>query len=305
MSQSSRGVSGSVHDRIHVEIGALAPGLGNNLFTRAELRYAGDPDAPSALTHWSVGNTPPANAYGSPFGSSYRLPHSWRGADGERAREFSQNIPGGTLQLIVRTDRANYDDTDWLATGMWWARTTTAPYTAFGVFADGGDPFDHSGLASLAGTATYAGAAHGVISHGYEPRDVRTDLFRDVNVLFEGTAELTADFGAASASDHGSVSGSIHGMKAGDSTWSLPLPLITLGEAQLGGSGGARRASFDGAASMTYAEANWSGKWGGQFFGDAAAGATGADAHPSSAAGTFGATAGVGSSFVGTFEVHR
>ena len=49
----------------------------------------------------------------------------------------------------------------------------------------------------------------------------------------------------------------------------------------------------------------WSGQWGGQFFGNAAAGATGAAAHPSSAAGTFGVSAGEGRSFIGTFEVHR
>ena len=303
VSQSSRGASGSVHDRIHVEIGALAPGLGNNLFTRAELRYAGDPDAPSALTHWSVGNTPPANAYGSPFGSSYRLPHSWRGADGERAREFSQNIPGGTLQLIVRTDRANYDDTDWLATGMWWARTTTAPYTAFGVFADGSDPFNHGTFPSLTGTATYAGVAHGVFSHGYDPTDVRTNLFRDVNVLFEGDARLTADFSDASA--QGSVSGSISGMRSNGTFYIPGAPEITLGEARPGDRTFWGRANFAGAASMTYAGQSYSGSWGGQFFGNAASGAEGADKHPSSAAGTFGVTTGVGSSFVGTFEVHR
>ena len=305
MSQSSRGASGNVHDRVHVEIGALAPGLGNKLFTRAELRYAGNPFAPGALTHWSVGNTPPANAYGSWYGSSYRLPASWRGAAGERARKFSQNIPGGTLQLIVRTDRANYDDTDWLATGMWWARTTTAPYTAFGVFADGSDPFNHGTFPSLTGTATYAGVAHGVFSHGYDPTDVRTNLFRDVNVLFDGIATLTADFGSAYAS--GSVSGRISATRSGD-RYMPGLPEILLGEASLAGRVLGFEVSdsvFRGDASMTYAGQSYSGSWGGQFFGNAASGATGANARPTSAAGTFGVTAGVGSSLVGTFEVHR
>ena len=312
VSQSSRGASGNVHDRVHVEIGALAPGLGNKLFTRAELRYAGNPFAPGALTNWSVGNTPPADAYGSWYGSSYRLPASWRGADGERAREFSQSIPGGTLQLIVRTDRANYDDTDWLATGMWWARTTIAPYTAFGVFADGGDPFDRNDIRSLTGTATYTGVAHGVFSHGYAALDQRTNLFRDVNLLFTGDATLTADFG--SDRGNGSVSGSISNMKSGSAPGAAHIlpgyPTIALGEAALSGFQvlpGVResRAKFDGAASLTYAGQSYSGSWGGQFFGNAASGATGANAHPSSAAGTFGVTAGVGSSFVGTFEVHR
>ena len=301
VSQSSRGADGDVHDRVHVEIDAIPPGLysDNRPTYHVELRYAGDPDAPGRLTHWSIDTRP--RPY-SPITGSDPVAPSWTGADGERAQRFSRNIPGGQLQLIVRTDRTTWRDTDWLATGMWWTRTTTAPYTSFGVFAGGGDPFSHPRFPSLAGTATYTGAAHGVFSHGYAPGDVRATSFPGVNVLFSGTASLTADFGDALA--HGSVSGSVYGLQAGDQYFP-GLPLITLGDASLGRPGAAVYPGFEGAASMTYAGEDYSGGWGGQFFGNAAAGATGADAQPSSAAGTFGVTAGEGSSLVGTFEVHR
>ena len=312
VSQSSRGADGAVHDRVHVEIDAIPPGLysDHRPTYHVELRYAGDPDAPGRLTHWSIDTRP--RPY-SPITGSDPVAPSWTGADGERAQRFSRNIPGGQLQLIVRTDRTTWRDTDWLATGMWWTRTTTAPYSSFGVFAGGGDPFfTNEFYPPLAGTATYTGVAHGVFSHGYAPGDVRTSLFPGTNLLFSGDARLTADFGDAS-SRGGSVSGSIFNMTSGSagssesavgSTLHLPgNPTITLSAADVVYLDIAD--DFAGAASMTYAGRDYSGRWGGQFFGNAAAGATGADAHPSSAAGTFGVTAGVGSSLVGTFEVHR
>ena len=307
VSQSSRSAGGGVHDRVHAEIDAIPPGLysDNRPTYHVELRYAGNPLAPGRLTHWSIDTRP--RSY-SPTAGSDPVAPSWTGADGERAREFNQNIPGGQLRLIVRTDRTTWRDTDWLATGMWWTRTTTAPYTSFGVFADGGDPFDRNDIRPLAGTATYTGVAHGVFSHGYALRDVRAASFPGINLLFSGDARLTADFG--STRGDGSVSGRIYGMKSGGE-YMLGLPEIALGEASLGAGAGSGlgfalpRSNFEGAASMTYAGESYSGGWGGQFFGNAAAGATGADARPSSAAGTFGVTAGEGSSFVGTFEVHR
>ena len=317
VSQSSRGASGSVHDRVHVGIGAPGPGFytDNRPTYHVELRYAGNPSAPGRLTQWTIDNRPPPGTYSSPLGSTYRLPRSWTGPDGERAQRFSQNIPGGELKLFVRTDRADWSDTDWLATGMWWTRTTSAPYTSFGVFADGGDPFDRNDILPLTGTATYAGVAHGVFSYGTDtPLDQRASSFPGTNLLFEGNASLTADFGSARAG--GSVSGRIYNMKSGSAPgaaeYAPGFPEITLGDASLGGLGGLfggggslPRANFEGAASMTYAGRSYSGHWGGQFFGNAAAGAAGADARPGSAAGTFGVTAGRGGSLVGTFEVHR
>ena len=50
------------------------------------------------------------------------------------------------------------------------------------------------------------------------------------------------------------------------------------------------------------------GKWGARFYGSPADGATGADRHPGSVAGTFGATTGNGDNswtFMGAFGAHR
>ena len=281
VSQSSRGASGRVGDRVHAEIGWS----GSDPTFRVELR-----DGTSGpLTHWAFDSESPNR----PAGYFTR----WTAPGGAaRGAAFRSGVPGGGhMQLFVRTDRTGAADTDWLATGMWWASTTNAPRESFGVFADGGDPLNRhnrSHFGRLTGTATYTGAAHGVFSHAVGGEN---------NVLFRGTATLAADFGTAFSSDPGSVSGRIDDMKSGRA--SLPLlPEITLGRTGLDR---VRPGLFGGSASMTYAGENYSGGWGGQFFGNADASATGADAHPSSAAGTFGVAAGEHSSFVGAFEVRR
>ena len=287
VSQSSRGASGRVGDRVHAEVGWS----GSDPTFRVELR-----DGTSGpLTHWAFDSESPNRPAG--YFTRWTAPDG--AAHGGRGGAFRSGVPGGgNMWLFVRTDRTGAADTDWLATGMWWASTTSAPYGFFGVFADGGDPV-HGNVLSLAGTATYTGAAHGLFSYYFED-DVAGD---EHYTLFQGTARLAADFGGASA--HGSVSGRIDGMKSGDRL--IPqAPAITLGEASLDHNAGRHLhpGAFTGSASMTYAGENYSGKWGGQFFGNAAAGAAGAGAHPSSAAGTFGVAAG-GHAFVGTFEVHR
>ena len=310
VSQSSRGGSAThdrahadvpwSHDRTHVQVGWS----GGGPTYRVGIRHAGDPGYPGSLTHWSV------DSESSNRAADYFT--RWTGPDGARGGAFRAGIPGGNLKLFVRTDRTGAADTDWLATGIWWSQTTSAPHESFGVFADGGDVVnDQMRLWQLAGTATYAGVAHGVFSHYAAAEGNEGD---ENHVLFQGSASLTADFGAARAVDHmddaivGTVSGSIYNMKSGSAPGAahyVPgLPTITLGDASVDPTG-YRRGSFRGATSMTYNGATYSGRWGGQFFGNPAAGATGADAHPSSAAGTFGVTAGEGSSFVGTFEVKR
>ena len=279
VSQSSRGRSSRSGDRVHAEVGWR----GDRPTFRVGLRYASDPEEAGSLTDWLLGSD----------GHDYFT--RWTGPDGTHGGVFHESLPGGNLKLIVRTDRTGAADTDWLATGMWWSSTENAPRESFGVFADGGDPVHVQTRArQLAGTATYTGGAHGVFSY--------RDAGNDRNVPFQARATLAADFGDASA--FGSVSGRIHDMRAG--RVSLPgLPAITLREGSINGSDWERTGTFRGFTAMEYAEQSWRGQWGGQFFGNAAAGATGADAHPSSAAGTFGASAGEGRSFIGTFEVHR
>ena len=297
VSQSSRreGATTKVGDRVHAEVGWR----GDRPTFRVGLRYAErgrasrfgpendlpvfheELPAPGSLTDWTLDS-----------GSSNSFTR-WTGPDGTHGGAFHDSVPGGSLKLLVRTDRTSATDTDWLATGMWWSYTANAPHAAFGVFADGGDPVKHKArLQQLAGTAAYAGVAHGVFSYA-DASDRR-------NVPIQARATLAADFGDASA--YGTVSGLIHDMKAG--RVSLPgLPEIALSGHVVGG--WYRRGSFRGGARMTYAGGSYDGEWGGQFFGNADTGATGAAAHPSSAAGTFGVAADAGHSFIGTFEVHR
>ena len=289
VSQSSRGASGRVGDRVHAEVGWS----GSDPTFRVELR-----DGTSGpLTHWAFDSESPNRPAG--YFTRWTAPDG--ATHGGRGGSFRSGVlpGGGRMWLFVRTDRTGAADTDWLATGMWWASTTSAPYGFFGVFADGGDPF-HGNIASLAGTATYTGAAHGSLTYFADDGDGNTET----HILFQGSARLAADFGGASA--HGSVSGRIDDMRSGDRL--IPGgPAITLGEASLDHNASRHLppGAFTGSASMTYAGENYSGKWGGEFFGNPSAGAAGAGAHPSSAAGSFGVAAGFLHAFVGTFEVHR
>ena len=289
VSQSSRGGSGRVGDRVHAEVGWS----GSDPTFRVELR-----DGTSGpLTHWTFDSESPNRPAG--YFTRWTAPDG--AAHGGRGGRFRSDVPGdGRRRLFVRTDRTGAEDTDWLATGMWAVETTSAPYRFFGVFADGGDPF-RGDIAPLAGTATYTGVAHGLFT--YYSEDSAGDE-ENHHILFQGSARLAADFGGASA--HGSVSGRIDDMRSGDRL--IPGgPAITLGEASLDHNASRHLppGAFTGSASMTYAGENYSGKWGGEFFGNPSAGAAGADAHPSSAAGTFGVAAGFLHAFVGTFEVHR
>ena len=285
VSQSSRGRFTRTADRVHAEVGWS----GDRPTFRVGLRYASDLEEAGSLADWWLDSESPSQSEG------YFT--RWTGPGGAaHGGRFRSGVPGGGhMTLVVRTDRTGAADTDWLATGMWWSSTENAPRKSFGVFADGGDPVRVQTRArQLAGTATYTGGAHGVFSY--------RDAGNDRNVPFQARATLAADFGDTSA--FGSVSGSIHDMRAG--RVSLPgLPAITLRESSINSINWERTGTFRGFTAMEYAEQSWRGQWGGQFFGNAAAGATGAAAHPSSAAGTFGVSASEGRSFIGAFEVHR
>ena len=284
LSQSSRG-----DDRVHAAVGWS----GGEPTWRVELRHSEPPGSPGGdrgrLTHWALDSERSNQADG--YFTSWTEPGGATRGGGFR----SVHSGGGALNLFVLTDRRSAADTDWLATGIWWSyNADRAPYSSFGVFADGGDVYNRA--AQLAGTATYTGAAHGLFSHW--DTDNSTN-----NVPFRGSARLTADF--ADAANSGSVSGRIYGMTSGGQ--SFPgLPAITLRSAGLE-TDRVNLGVFAGHAGLTWAGRTYSGKWGGQFFGDPGAAAAGAAAHPRAAAGTFGVTAGAGerSAFIGTFQVRR
>lgn len=223
---------------------------------------------------------------------------------GRQGALFRHESRQSKLWLAIDTDYSGAGDTDWLATGIW-ALTPNdgaANKYRFGVFADGGDVFSTAGVAGLTGSATYTGRAGGVWS-------TVSGTARS-NAFFEADVALTADFDATELNGlphfaHGVVSGRVHNF-ATDAA--IPgAPELTLAGAAIGMTGYAG-GGHRGSTSMTFDGATWTGTWGGQFFGNPAAGATGAAALPGSVAGTFGAATGSGDSvrsFVGAFGAHR
>ena len=157
----------------------------------------------------------------------------------------------------------------------------------FGAFVDGNDPFTQANLAGLTGTATYVGdatAVYSVVSTGrhYFP---------------DATASLTARFGDGTAL--GTIEGRIHDITGeGPASDSYDGVAVNLGSAAIGG---ANSGFFTGDVSTTGTDSPFTGKWGGQFYGNGAA-----TDPPGSVAGTFGAaTANGGESFVGVFGADR
>ena len=185
---------------------------------------------------------------------------------------------GGRRWIGLRTDRESQADTDYLVFGIWAylpddeARVEDLEV---GVFADGDDPFAGASLTALTGTAEYRGESNGIYSYP----DSESPGGRAID-FFEADALLTANFGAADAA--GTISGRITDPEVeGDPVGEPGEIVVELSAAPIGtGDGG----FFAGAASMEFNGLSHAGQWGGEFFGNGAAG-------PGSVAGTFGVTA--------------
>jgi hypothetical protein len=177
------------------------------------------------------------------------------------------------------------DDPDYLVGGIW----VYAPDGAsgpedyeFGAFVDGNDPFTAANLDGLTGTAEYAGEATGVY----------TDATEDRNYFFDADVSLTANFDDADEE----ISGTISGFEVdGDPVEGDPMLMLETAGIEITN-------FFTGDTSMTFDGDDFTGKWGGQFYGN---GANAAD-HPGSVAGTFGgATVDGDKAFLGVFGAHR
>ena len=164
----------------------------------------------------------------------------------------------------------------------------------FGLFASGDDPFVVSNLMGLAGTSTYAGRATGMYG----------EMLRPETGSFSADVELTADFG--SDSEFGTMAGMVSNFELdrGES----PLKELHL-RSDIRQSWGDEGPPYPGGSIVgnTAADGGWWGEWGGKFFGN---GITTTDIppsyieHPTSFAGTFGATDGE-RSFAGSFGAHK
>jgi len=150
----------------------------------------------------------------------------------------------------------------------------------YGVFVNGGDPYEQANILALTGTATYTGDATAIY----------IDTAGNKESALRAAVSITADFGTNS--ELGTVSGTVNSFQRYydrppeprelDNTELAQLGDVTLGTANIGNSDSG---FFTGDTSMTADGDSMTGKWGGQFYGD---GANPTDA-PEAVAGTFGA----------------
>lgn len=203
--------------------------------------------------------------------------------------EDYDNNPATDTWLVVEviTDSTGSADTDYLVAGLWAviSKNSAEPRLLnIGAFVDGNDKFNQSNLQGLRGSATYIGDAYGAYATSSSAGFV------------DGTTTLTAEFG--DASELGTISGRIDNVKFSETGTALPNnPILTLNQANIGSS---NHGFFSGPTSMTYNSEIFSGKWGGQFFGN------NGNNQPGTVAGTFGgATADGNAAFLGVFAADR
>ena len=258
VTQSSNGVNGVTADHVRVSVNF---GAGN----APEILVSNTPDGAETAA-WTMNSADAADD--DIVLSGNRVAFVIPGEDGAR-------------WVGLRTDRESLADTDYLVYGIWaWIPRDQTQSEDFeiGVFADGGEPFTGANVLALTGTATYRGEADGIYSYS-DPDDGGIE-----NDFFDADVELTANFGAADA--EGTISGSITEPRSDDGSpvagpGEDPI-VLTLGAAPIGTNDGG---FFTGAASMSLNDISHAGRWGGEFFGNGAAGAA-----PGSVAGTFGVT---------------
>ena len=130
-------------------------------------------------------------------------------------------------------------------------------------------------------------------------------MYDRANRFFDADATLVADFGRERLS--GTIDNFIESRASRRIDFNGGEPSLTLEAASIGWifRNGAQIA---GDTRMRWRDLDWRGVRGAQFFGSPANGATGADLHPGSVAGAFGATTGTGDStrtFIGAFGAYR
>ena len=192
--------------------------------------------------------------------------------------EMQKNLPDGRLWVDVYTNfGAAGTDTDYLAGGIWVYVPDDAMNVnqfEFGAFVDGADPYT-GGIVALTGEYTYSGDATGVYSVLAEKR----------NYFFDADVTLTADFEISHS--FGTIWGYVDNFSVDDELVESN-PTLYLGSADIGG---ANPDFFTGDTDTTYDGISYTGKWGGQFFGN-----DGVSNPPGSVGGTFGAATGAAGS---------
>ena len=189
------------------------------------------------------------------------------------------SLPTGAMPVAGGTQTISVPDTDFLAGGIWVYvpdDATSVDDFTFGAFVHGEDPYNQSNLIGLTGEYTYTGDATGVYSVLADER----------NYFFDADVTLTADFD--DGANLGTIGGHIDNVWVDDELVEGD-PTLNLGTADIGGD---NSGFFTGDTDMVYEGENYTGKWGGQFFGND-------DTNPpGSVAGTFGAATSDGANSV-------
>ena len=150
----------------------------------------------------------------------------------------------------------------------------------YGVFVNGGDPYEQANILALTGTATYTGDATALY----------IDTVNGKESTLRADVSITANFG--DGSELGTVNGTVNNFERYyddppeshelDASELAQLGAVTLGTANIGASDSG---FFTGDTSMSVNGDGMTGKWGGQFYGNPP---TPTD-QPEAVAGTFGA----------------
>ncbi len=186
-------------------------------------------------------------------------------------------------------------DTDYMAWGVWLTIpdvTTTTPVTtaaAAGAFGSGNNVFNVK--AALKGMATYNGDASGLYAAGGMVEYFDADV--TLNANFGGTVGADTGATAGTPDDNllGSVTGRVTNIRAGgmDIAGMLELKKANIVDDD---NNAAHMGGFNNTVSGSLAGRAMVGNWGGQFYGPSSATGTAAQTqYPTTAAGTFGASA--------------
>lgn len=236
---------------------------------------------------------------------------------------------GGTAQSVTPRIPGTVPNADYLAIGHWLyvpEDVTDSVNYEFGVYASGGDPFEVTYLAPLAGTATYLGDALGMY--------YVDGLSDDPTVgSFTADVELTADFG--DNSETGFISGEVRNFEfEHDVASSLPATLnlssdpysylstnfgvpedsTNIFDTAWSGENAPYPGGFIAAEATASADGqNWYGEWHAAFYGNGLATADIPPSyveHPTSVAGTFNVSTfddykRVDRGLAGSFGAHR
>lgn len=198
-------------------------------------------------------------------------------------------------------------DSDYLAWGVW--LTVPGAVSATGVFpsgattvgtaAGGNDVFSVN--AALKGKATYNGVATGLYSAGGMVENFDADIMLEANFGSIVGADSDPNTDGNNQLLLGAVTGMVSNINAGGmavdgSLALLRAPVVTTAE------GTASTSGFTGSTDGIFGGVTYRGAWGGQFYGpNNASGDAIQDEFPTTAAGTFGAAAENGASFLGAF----